>query len=393
MLLDYGIQPNERLNLAEQYNLSLNDLGLENIRAIDAKSAELTDAQIKTLAKRLETDEGKSVLIFNLKQVFVKDVDSLQALASMLEKNNSLKKLRFPEIESPLKSDKAALIIFSQALATALAVNRSLEALNLYGLALDDDCITIIASALSKNNTLKFLGLGHNQIGPKGAAALAGALSQNHALQVLHMMYNPLGDDGFKALMQLARENTTLMHIMVSYSGITSEGVAGVLDLLKKQNRIHSLSKLFFISFDESDTRCLSEIQGKNTSFNPISQALTWGLDYWNRPHKASLSELLKRRWSKNTIDDLLADETKEFFYINFEKYLHRSEDLALIEFMQKNFKSSLRDYFSSLSSKTSDSYITLENSTAVIAAMLIFFEERVPVLKEHTSLGLSYKN
>jgi len=57
-----------------------------------------------------------------------------------------------------------------------------------------------IADALRVNSTLQALGLSDNGVGADGARAIAGALRENSTLQKLYLSWNNVGDDAKKVL-------------------------------------------------------------------------------------------------------------------------------------------------------------------------------------------------
>jgi Ran GTPase-activating protein (RanGAP) involved in mRNA processing and transport len=114
--------------------------------------------------------------------------------------------------------------------------NSSLTELNLDNNAFSDNGAKELAAALKTNTALETLSLTECDIGKygcsAGASALADALAVNRTLRSLDLYGNPLGEVGAKLLASALPYNRSLRQLVVSQSGCGDDGAIAFADAL-----------------------------------------------------------------------------------------------------------------------------------------------------------------
>jgi len=131
-------------------------------------------------------------------------------------------------------------------LADALKKNRTLQELRLDGennwnsITLDE--IKHLASALTKkNNTLQELSIGGYDIGNKGAKYIADMLAVNKSLKCISLNRNNISNDGAQSIATCLTKNTSLHTIHLIYNRIGNEGADKLADALESNHSIETL--------------------------------------------------------------------------------------------------------------------------------------------------------
>ena len=102
-----------------------------------------------------------------------------------------------------------------EAIATMLAVNKSLTQLGLEDCHISGQCAGELAAALCKNSTLQYLNLDRNPIGVEGASSMSDMLQHNTSLTWLDMCDDSVGEEGVRQLMNSVKYNQTLNHLQL----------------------------------------------------------------------------------------------------------------------------------------------------------------------------------
>ena len=103
-------------------------------------------------------------------------------------------------------------------LAQALAFNTSLQYLKLWGCAVKDAGVTMLACMLDTNTTLQQLDLSYNdQVTDAGYTALTQSLHSNKTLKGLKLVRygDAITPKGYKEVMQLFQKNHTIEELLL----------------------------------------------------------------------------------------------------------------------------------------------------------------------------------
>ena len=118
------------------------------------------------------------------------------------------------------------------ALAAALAVNTSVEKLQLGCSYINTDGAVSIAGALRSNTKLEVLELQHNPLLDQGCAALGMALATNTSLRSLQLPFTGLGDGACSALALALRGGSALESLSLSGNNVTAAGFEALAQAL-----------------------------------------------------------------------------------------------------------------------------------------------------------------
>eukprot|EP00041_Stephanoeca_diplocostata_P020119 m.443102 g.443102 ORF g.443102 m.443102 type:complete len:373 (+) comp21481_c0_seq1:82-1200(+) len=139
------------------------------------------------------------------------DSESIDAIASYLEKHQMLSSLRIDSNQVPLDPTRIARLLVSDHDSGARS---SLRTLALRFDALSDDAAYAIAAALTTNTTLLSLNVYGNAIGDPGAIRIFRALRLNRVLRALDLGKNSIGD------MTVAEAASTLTEFVLTHEEI-----------------------------------------------------------------------------------------------------------------------------------------------------------------------------
>ncbi|KAI8820846.1 uncharacterized protein EV422DRAFT_530436 [Fimicolochytrium jonesii] len=206
-------------------------------KTIDLRGQSLTLKECAALSTALSHDVYFSRVI--LADTFLNDEGCI-LIAGGLKTNHSVTHLDVRG--NSIRADGAL------ALAQMLKVNGSLKSL-----VMEWNCIGIwqagirsLADALAVNQTLEDLDLRNNSIGPDGAQTLAVGLRNNQCLRRLDLRWNHIGLLGSKAIADLLKWNTTLEEIQLNGNEVPEE-MAKVIAVALDRNasaRKHTLLHL-----------------------------------------------------------------------------------------------------------------------------------------------------
>lgn len=112
------------------------------------------------------------------------------------------------------------------AIASALMRNTSLKRLVLggvvFGCGIDEKSVSVLADALNQNKTLIELDLRSNKIGNDGAQILADTLRNHCSLVRLDLRSNPIGNDGVGVLTKLVQNTQNQLQIALDDASVSS---------------------------------------------------------------------------------------------------------------------------------------------------------------------------
>ena len=124
-------------------------------------------------------------------------------------------------LKLPKKCGDAALLPVCE----VLKVDNTILALHARRCRITTSGCYLLENVLAVNTTLEEVNLGGNLIGPRGCLALARGLSKNKTLKKLSIRSNWLYEDGGHALYDAVRDHPTLTFLDISNCGLTVVGV------------------------------------------------------------------------------------------------------------------------------------------------------------------------
>lgn len=134
-------------------------------------------------------------------------------------------------------------------LAPALALNKSIQYLNLSSCRFGVSGVKQVAEALKQNSSIQTLNLFHNICDVDGARAIGDALKVNSTLSFLDIGHNRIRITGLKALTEgiLANPNSKLNKLGLRSNFINDEGLSYLFEalVLPKAGRKQQLTSLF----------------------------------------------------------------------------------------------------------------------------------------------------
>jgi Ran GTPase-activating protein (RanGAP) involved in mRNA processing and transport len=100
-----------------------------------------------------------------------------------------------------------------------------------------DELTAALCQGLKRSESLKFLSLTYNQIGNNGALALANFVTGNKTLKELDICDNVIADEGFVFIGKALESNHALeglhLHVLHMYDAVGARGIRSLLDGLK----------------------------------------------------------------------------------------------------------------------------------------------------------------
>lgn len=133
-----------------------------------------------------------------------------------------------------LKQMNAHLVnnVFIKKLCAALAVNSSINYINLYNNKINSKGAEFIAAYLTKNRRLRLLDLSGNKIGDTGVAVIVEALKHHPSLSRLSLNACDIGDEGAAAIADLISVNKSIVNLGLINNRITDRGAEYIGDSL-----------------------------------------------------------------------------------------------------------------------------------------------------------------
>ncbi|NXY45340.1 LRC34 protein, partial [Ceuthmochares aereus] len=238
--------------------------------------------------------------------------------ASMLQINSTLEKLDLGDCDMGTQ----CLI----AIATALARNRSVKAINLnrpllyseeeettvhVALMLKNNSSLVelhlckhdmknfgverLCEALYENSSLRYLDLSCNKITCDGVKFLAKLLEWNQTLEILDLNANRIEDDGAIYLSEaLALYNRTLQALSVVSNNISGKGLVALSDAMKRNMEL-SYIYIWGNKFDEATCMAFSELIQRGRLKPSCTDVEPYTVD--GHVHLAELSHGLKKHY------------------------------------------------------------------------------------------------
>ncbi len=116
-------------------------------------------------------------------------------------------------------------------------------------------CTDALESALLVNKSLFYLDLSKNIINGTGIRGLANGLKTNYSLKWVILIANHIGDLGVHLLCEMLKQNTTLKNLEIELNHISHQGAQELVDTLRHHN-VTLLSLYFnigdtFATFEE----------------------------------------------------------------------------------------------------------------------------------------------
>ena len=141
----------------------------------------------------------------------------------------------------------------AKSLGSALAVNRSLEKLNISYTSIGDEGVAHIAHALQTNTTMKVLDVSNCGISSKGAESLATALAASSSLKKLDIRFNKIGDDGITYIVTALQTKNSLNSLKFYDDTATDHGALSLIAALTTNTSIKHMT-LGWSSTDPENT-------------------------------------------------------------------------------------------------------------------------------------------
>ena len=246
---------------------SISDEGVESLaralavnrslQELDISRNQIGDNGIAHIATALQTNTT-TMTTLNISNCSISDVGA-ESLARALAVNRSIQELdiRSNEIgdngiahiatalqkNTTMRTLDISNCSISDVEADSLAsfVNISLQYLNICNNEIGDNGIACIATALQTNTTMRTLDIYNCSISDEGAESLARALAVNRSLQELDISSNEIGDNGIAHIATALQTNTTLRTLIVSSCQISDVGAESLARALAVNRSIQEL--------------------------------------------------------------------------------------------------------------------------------------------------------
>ncbi len=188
--------------------------------------------------------------------------EGMRALADSLTKNSTLRTLNLAYCTIPPGGISA--------LADSLTKNSTLQTLNLSGCIIPPEGTRALADSLTKNSTLQTLNLSCCTIPPEGISALADSLTKNSTLQTLNLSGCTIPAEGIRALADSLTKNSTLQTLNLSGCIIPSEGIRALADSLTKNSTLQTLD-LSYCRIPPEGISTLADSLTKNSTIQTLN--------------------------------------------------------------------------------------------------------------------------
>ncbi|GFG31367.1 hypothetical protein Cfor_06093, partial [Coptotermes formosanus] len=206
-----------------------------NIRVLNLSDCLIPPRGLTALLAYLNRDCGVESLILRGNAI---QTTNVAYLGTMLRQNCSLKRLSLEWNSTGIFVDA-----FSQ-FCKGLAVNETLEFLDLKNNQLPPECGQYLGDALKHNTSLKTLDIRWNNLGWKGGHFLHEAVQSNQTLTKIELMGNCMSDDLMKSIEQCAKHNAVRERIQKDFE-IKTDFLKRHLKKLEEErtNEVQELSK------------------------------------------------------------------------------------------------------------------------------------------------------
>ena len=113
--------------------------------------------------------------------------------------------------------------------------------LNLDGLGIGDEGITVLSRALEANKSLTHVTLGNNKLGDEAGKAIGKALELNSSITQIELDKNNLGDETGKAIGNALKVNSSIKTIDISRNKLGDEAGKAIGNALKVNTSIEEI--------------------------------------------------------------------------------------------------------------------------------------------------------
>ena len=158
--------------------------------------------------------------------------EGASTLFKTLKTNTYIKQLSISYNSLTSKSDSV--------IGNYLSTNNNLVSLNLSNNNFSDS-IEAIASALSRNSSLKELNLNSTSLSNEGIEIFCDKMMSNETLRRIYMNSNEITDENIVHIVKLLRESGVITHLFISNNYITNEGAKLIAQELGKNKYLSHL--------------------------------------------------------------------------------------------------------------------------------------------------------
>ena len=181
--------------------------GLRANRSVTRLTLHITDTGVQHLATMLATN--RTIQELNLSAYGRISDHGMEQLSAGLRANESVTRLT---LHCHITDTGA------QHLATMLAVNVTLQKLDLSSTSITDNVVSHLSRALQHNSSVTHLNLSYNEsITNTGAVALGEMLRVNKSLRELNLCGTSVGEEGATALMEGLQHNQVLNELRLPW--------------------------------------------------------------------------------------------------------------------------------------------------------------------------------
>lgn len=224
---DLGLEGLQAITEAMQLNVTLRELTLRAVRALDESGARCLAETLRKnrVLRKLDVrgnsmgDEGTKALI---EAARVSSIEELHIF--------ELRPFEYHKMDP------------NQALAQVLVGRFSQDELDLHFCCLGDDVTQALSMDLTSNKSVLHLRLEQNFVKAPGAQALSHALKENSSLFILNLGMNSIGDVGAQALSEALLVNNTLREIILNKNNIGDAGADALGAALYQNNSLRKLA-------------------------------------------------------------------------------------------------------------------------------------------------------
>ncbi|NWH65873.1 LRC34 protein, partial [Geococcyx californianus] len=252
------------------------------VSGLDLRYNALTDAGAKHMAAFLQVNSTLRSLNLMFNDI---GTSGAELIAKALHRNETLVYLRM----TGNKIGNEGGMFF----ASLLQINSTLEKLDLGDCDMGTQCLTAIATALAQNRSVKAINLNRPLLysqEEETTVHIALMLKNNSSLVELHLCKHEMKNFGVERLCEALYENSSLRYLDLSCNKITCDGVKFLAELLKRNQSLEILD-LNANRIEDDGAIYLSEALAL---YNRTLQALSVASNYISGKGLAALSDAMK---------------------------------------------------------------------------------------------------
>ncbi|NWS74110.1 LRC34 protein, partial [Crotophaga sulcirostris] len=252
------------------------------VTGLDLRYNVLTDAGAKHVAAFLQVNSTLQYLNLMFNDI---GTSGAELIAKALHGNETLVSLRM----TGNKIGNEGGLFF----ASMLQINSTLEKLDLGDCDMGTQCLTAIATALAQNRSVKAINLNRPLLYSEEEETtlhIALMLKNNSSLVELHLCKHEMKNFGVERLCEALYENSSLRYLDLSCNKITRDGVKFLAELLKR-NRTLEILDLNANRIEDDGAIYLSEALAL---YNRTLQALSVARNYISGKGLVALSDAMK---------------------------------------------------------------------------------------------------